>query len=183
MEKVNGFLPTYLVCIDKEAQLIQFLDEYEQLKIPVFFNWDLYKLFSKKSNQYFIKGKFSRSFTKDIANKRFGTGLSVTYYCMQLAFYMGFNEIYLIGKDHSYDTSKKATSTIKSNGLENNHFIKGYYRPNQIWLAPDYKGEEYAYKLAKVAFEEDGRIIKDATIEGKLNVFEKVEFNNLFKKN
>ena len=33
---------------------------------------------------------------------------------------------------------------------------------------------------SKEAFEENGRIIKDATIGGKLNVFEKVDFNKLF---
>jgi hypothetical protein len=139
-------------------------------------------LFSKKSNQYFLKDRLKPDFSMDIAKYGYGTGFSVTYTTMQLAYYMGFKEVYLIGKDHSYNTAEKPGNTIKSNGTEDNHFIKGYYKPGMTWVAPDYQSEEYAYKLARMAFENDGRIIKDATVGGKLEVFEKIDFYSLFKK-
>ena len=50
-----------------------------------------------------------------------------------------------------------------------------------LWDAPDYETEEFAYKLARKEFEKSGRKIYDATIGGKLNVFEKVNFDELFK--
>lgn len=180
MKKQNGFMPTYLVCIDKKSQLLQFHKDFDQLEIPSFFEWDLRRLFSKKQNQHFIKGKFNPNFSINIVNKPMGNGRSVTYACMQLAYYMGFKEVYLIGKDHSYNTTEKAGSGIKSTGNEGNHFIKGYYKKGQKWDAPDYKSEEFAYKLARKAFEKDGRVIKDATINGKLDVFEKMDFFDLF---
>jgi len=93
---------------------------------------------------------------------------------------MGFKEVYLIGKDHSYHTSEKAGSNITSTGKEENHFISGYYRKGQNWDAPDLKSEEFAYQLARKKFEETNREIKDATIGGKLTVFEKVDFYSIF---
>lgn len=179
MKEVNGFLPNYLVCIDKKSQIEQFYDELDELDIPCFFNYDMHKFFSKKENQYFVKGKFSPDFSKDIVNDPCGNGKTVTYTCMQIAYYMGFSEVYLIGKDHSYNTDEKAGKRIESDGKEENHFIKGYYRIGQKWDAPDYKSEEYAYKLAKSAFEQDGLCIMDATICGKLKVFEKIDFDKL----
>ncbi|HVX49980.1 MAG TPA: 6-hydroxymethylpterin diphosphokinase MptE-like protein [Chitinophagaceae bacterium] len=180
MKDVNGFVPTYLACIDLKSQLLQFTEDYDNLTIPCFYSWLLRNKFSKKDNQYFIKDRLKPEFSKDIARDGHGAGKSVTYACMQLAYYMGFSEAYLIGKDHSYNTSEKAGVGIKSTGQEDNHFIKGYYKPGMNWDAPDYRSEEFSYKLARKAFEEDGRIIKDATIGGKLDVFEKVDFYSLF---
>ena len=40
--------------------------------------------------------------------------------------------------------------------------------------------EEFVYRLSRMAFERNGRRIFDATANGKLNVFEKVNFDNLF---
>ena len=180
MKAENGFMPNYLACIDKKSQLLQFSEDYDKLEIPCFFNWHLRKVFSKKPNQLFIKGKFSPKFSTDVVNEPMGNGKTVTYACIQLAYYMGFKEVYLIGKDHIYNTNEKAGIGIKSTGNEDNHFIKGYYKKGQNWDAPDYKSEEFAYQLSKKAFENNGRIIKDATIKGKLNVFEKVDYSTLF---
>jgi len=180
MEKQNGFRPTYLACIDRKSQLLQFTEDYNNQKNICFYEWNLRHLFSKKDNIIFIKGKFSPQFSTNPVVNRLGNGKTVTYACLQLAYYMGFKEVYLIGKDHSYNTNEKAGSGIKSTGDEDNHFIKGYYKKGQNWDAPDYISEEYAYKLTRKAFEKDGRIIKDATINGKLNVFEKIDYKKLF---
>ena len=179
MEQVNGFKPKYLVCIDRKSQLLQFTDDYNKQTNICFYEWNLRHLFEKKENFVFIKGKFSPSFSKNPVVDRLGNGKSVTYTCIQLAYYMGFKDVYLIGKDHSYNTSKKAGSGIISTGSESNHFIKGYYKKGQNWDAPDYKSEEFAYKLARNAFEQDGRFIKDATVNGELSAFEKIDFIDL----
>jgi hypothetical protein len=180
LKEENGFSPTYLSCIDIEAQLLQFLDDYDNLMMPCFYNWALRAKFSKKTNQYFVKDRLVPNFSTDIAKQGYGTGRSVTYLAMQLAYYMGFTEVYLIGKDHSYNTTEKTGTSISSTGKEDNHFIKGYYKPGMTWFAPDLETEEYAYRLARIAYEKDGRIFKDATVDGKLEVFEKVDFYSLF---
>lgn len=181
MEKENGFKPNYLVCMDIESQILQFQKEYDSVDLPCFYNFDMHGLFSKKENQYFIKETFSPRFNGDLEKKYLGCGKSVAYTCLQLAFFMGFNEVYIIGKDHNYNTIEKPGECLKSNGEEDNHFIKGYYKKGQKWIAPDYKGEEYAYALAKKAYTESDKVIKDATINGKLKIFEKTDFYSLFK--
>lgn len=182
MKDVNGFEPNYLACIDKKSQLLQFTNEYDNLKTINFYNWDLRHIFKNKNKHIFLKERLNPKFSKDLLKEPFGSGKSVTYVCMQLAYFMGFNEVYLIGKDHSYDINAKAGAGIKSTGAEDNHFIKGYYKPGMNWDAPDYKSEEYAYKIAKKEYEKVGGVIKDATINGCLDIFEKIDFYSLFSK-
>lgn len=182
LKETSNFSPTYLVSVDDTCQLEQFTEDYNQVTIPCFYSWNQRKLFSKRNNQHFIKVRFSIGFSKDIIKEKTGNGASVTYTCMQLAYYMGFKEVYLIGKDHSYNTILQSGKRVVSDGKEENHFIKGYYKPGMVWGSPSYDIEELAYKLAKSECEKDGRIIKDATIGGKLDVFEKVNFFVLFDK-
>ena len=179
MREQNGFSPNYIACIDEKSQINQFYDEFDKLEMPCFFNFKLRNKFSKLSNQNFILGKFSQSFSTGIS-KAYGNGKSVTYTAIQLAFYMGFNEVYIIGKDHSYNTNQRAGTGIESTGNEDNHFIKNYYKKGQNWDAPDLIGEELAYKIARKKFKNNGKTIKDATINGQLNVFEKIDFLKLF---
>lgn len=181
MKEQNGFEPTYLGCVDKNSQILQFHEDLDKLTMPCFFNFTLRKFFSKKDNQFFIAGKFSHAFQTD-CSRLTGNAKSVTYKMMQLAYYMGFQEVYIIGKDHSYNTTEKAGVGIRADGNEDNHFIKGYYKPGMRWDAPDYLAEEFEYELARAAFEADGRIIKNATVGGKLEVFERIDFYSLFPK-
>jgi len=182
MEEVNGFKPTYLFCFDKIVQLSQFTEEFEAVEIPCFYNWEVNYKFSKKENQYFVKGKFSPAFSKDPTTNMMGNGKTVTYVAIQFAYFMGFSEVYMIGKDHSYSTAVKPTNSVISDGHDLNHFSPKYYNPGQKWDAPDYYSEEFAYKVARKAFEKSGRKILDATIGGKLDIFEKVNFYELFPK-
>jgi hypothetical protein len=182
LEKQKGFVPTYLAVSDVQVQLEQFKEEYASVKVPKFYSWFGRLLFDRndKSLHYFFqhfKNDFSADFRKTIGNSK-----SVTYVCMQLAYYMGFTEVVLIGKDHSYNITGKAGEKVLANGGESNHFIAGYYNEGQIWKVPNYEEEEYTYKLARKAFEKDGRRIVDATVNGKLDVFEKVDFYEIFPK-
>ncbi|MBU1145304.1 MAG: DUF115 domain-containing protein [Firmicutes bacterium] len=179
MKEVNGFVPTYLVCIDKKSQTLQFTDDYDNIDFPAFYNWDLRNVFKHKNRHIFLKEKLNPKFSKDLVKEPYGSGKTVTYACIQLAYFMGFDEVYLIGKDHTYNTDEKVGVPILSDGNEENHFIKGYYKPNMTWDAPDLKSEEYAYRIAKRVFEYEKKIIKDATINGQLNVFEKVDLSTL----
>lgn len=179
MKEQNGFEPTYLGCVDKDSQILQFHEDLDQLPMTCFFNFSLRNCFSKKENQIFIAERFSHKFQTD-CSKLMGNAKSVTYEMIQLAYYMGFQEVYIIGKDHSYNTNERAGVGIKATGDETNHFIKGYYKAGMKWDAPDYLAEEYDYEMARAAFEKAGRVIKNATIGGKLEVFERVDFYSLF---
>ena len=174
-----NFMPTYLVSVDIQNQLKQFRKEFDNVQIIRFYNWNARFLFSKQENIIFLRLNNKYKFEKDILNGIW-YGHSVTFACIALAYYMGFQFVYLIGKDHLYKGTGRPKKKMISDGKEMNHFIDGYYKKGMRWDLPNFKAEEYAYKLAKEVFESDGRKIFDATKNGKLQIFEKVEFESLF---
>lgn len=110
-------------------------------------------------------------FFSSIAEQCIYEGTTVTYACIQMAAYMGFRDIYLLGVDFNY-----------SNDLydEKNHF-QGYQSDKRVRLndvSP--KQMEAAYRSARNYAEENGIHIYNATRGGKLEVFERVEFDDLF---
>jgi uncharacterized Rossmann fold enzyme len=109
------------------------------------------------------------------------SGYTVTYVALQLAYFMGFKRVFLIGVDHYYVTEEKPPcSTEIYQGDDINHFHPGYFK-DQKWELPNLAGSEFSYKLAKTYFEKDGREIYDATVNGKLMVFPKIEYDKALK--
>jgi hypothetical protein len=111
------------------------------------------------------------------------SGGTVTYICLQLAYYMGFSNIYLVGLDHSYTIPHDAIVEgvdITSTSDDPNHFVPDYFGKGKRWHDPRVDRMELAYKKAKRFFEADGRHIYNATAGGQLEVFERVDFKSLF---
>ncbi len=95
---------------------------------------------------------------------------------------MGFNEVILIGVDHSFKAPGAPNDEVISEGADPNHFHPDYFGKGTRWNLPDLKNSELAYTYAKSSFENDGRRIVDATIDGKLQVFPKIDYKNLIGK-
>jgi hypothetical protein len=93
---------------------------------------------------------------------------------------MGFKEIILVGVDHNFVTRGPANKAIISGGDDPNHFSPDYFGKGYKWQLPDLEGSERSYRLARTAFEQAGRKVLDATVDGKLMVFPKVSFLELF---
>ncbi len=105
----------------------------------------------------------------------------MTYTAMQIAYYLGFQRIILVGVDHSFKTTKgEPGSPVVSQGDDPNHFDPQYFGKGFRWLLPDLEMSELAYRIAKYQFERANREIVDATIGGKLQVFRKVDYRSLF---
>ncbi|MEM9705424.1 MAG: 6-hydroxymethylpterin diphosphokinase MptE-like protein [Pseudomonadota bacterium] len=110
-------------------------------------------------------------------------GGTVSYIVMQLAYYMGFNPVYLIGFDHSYTVPKDAAvkgRAITSQSDDPNHFHPDYFGKGYRWHDPRVDRMETAYRKARAAFEADNRKIYNASAGGRLEVFERVDFASLF---
>jgi glycosyltransferase involved in cell wall biosynthesis len=110
-------------------------------------------------------------------------GGTVSYICLQLAYYMGFREVYLVGFDHSYSiphTAIVAGNTITSTSDDPNHFHPSYFGKGYRWHDPRVYIMEKSYVRAKQVFESDGRTIFNATAGGKLEVFNRVDYQSLF---
>ncbi|MCH4191449.1 MAG: DUF115 domain-containing protein [Butyrivibrio sp.] len=99
-------------------------------------------------------------------------GGSVVYDCLQMAFSLGFREIYLIGTDCNIEGSARNDS---------NHFIKGYYGTN-IKNHSDFTHLFAAYRRAHKYAEEHGIKIYNATRGGMLEEFPRVDFDEVCKK-
>ncbi len=106
------------------------------------------------------------AFSEDITHVVYG-GATVTYACIQIAAYMGFKDIFLIGVDCDY-----------SKGSKNNYFFQE--------KTGDYINHEtdrmiLSYQSAKRYADSHGIKIYNATRGGKLEVFERVNFDILFE--
>ena len=97
---------------------------------------------------------------------------TVMYSCLQIAIYMGFNEIYLLGVDANYNGYASDV---------NNHFTDNYYDKSDRQRIPvDIIKHFRAYQVAEHYAMEHGVKIYNATRGGKLEVFERVNFDSLF---
>ena len=186
-----GFTTTYFLSIN-DLVIEQCAGEIMALPMPKFLTWRSHRFF--KSHQpsaishqpsSFIPPTFlyttytGPKFARNAAG-RLWEGATVTYVALQLAFHMGFERVILIGVDHSFVSKGEANKTITSQGDDPNHFAPNYFGKGFRWQLPDLETSERAYRMAKAAYEADGRQVLDATVNGKLAVFPKIDYNSLF---
>jgi len=112
-------------------------------------------------------------------------GDSVTHMNLQLAFYLGCTEVYLVGVDHFYhpvDSRDRQTGRVLLSQRDDpNHFDPSYFGPGYRWHEPRLEVMERAYRLAREVYERHGRVIYNATLGGRLEVFPRVSFEDLFR--
>ncbi len=155
--------------------------EMKALDIPKFISWRARKYFKANPDTMFLDTDYTlpEDFNGDATGRLF-EGFTVTYVSLQLAYFMGFSEAILIGVDHNFATKGPANTVVTSQGEDPNHFSANYFGKGFKWQLPDLEGSERAYYMAREAFEADGRQILDATVGGKLTVFPKVDYEELF---
>lgn len=180
-EKIN-FLPSYYVCVN-ELVLKQFANEIRALPMPKFLNWNCRHIFARSDpTTHFVKMKLGLAdkMQGDATKPIYGGG-TVTFAALQLAFFMGFETVILIGVDHRFvDRGVPNQITLRISARDENHFHPNYFPPGSKWQLPDLRRSEIAYAIARTEFEKNGRRILDSTVDGQCQVFEKVEFTSLF---
>lgn len=135
-----------------------------------------------------VKDRFSYDITKGICQ-----GGTVIVPAIQIAYYLGFDPIYLIGVDTDY----KIADSVKQSGpdcfgdgvglyLEStkdddvDHFDPRYFGKGRKWHNPNVPGMVRGHENCRAAIDAQGRHIYNATIGGKLEAFERVDFDTLF---
>src|SRR5690606_27532829 len=109
-----------------------------------FFNMD--RSFYEKRSSYFEIPRFSA----DCSEKIF-CGQSVTIVNLQLAYYLGIKEIYLIGMDFNYeiqDSLKIDGHVYESTKDDPNHFHPDYVGKGKKWHDPKLHNVLKSYKMA-----------------------------------
>jgi hypothetical protein len=173
-----GFPTTYLVSVNRYV-IEQCADDFVRLKIPTFLSWHSRRYLPDQSRAVFLRSVGQPQFAID-PTVGLWEGATVTYVALQLAYYMGFREVVLIGVDHSFATKGPAHTLVTSEGDDPNHFDPSYFGKGFRWQLPDLETSEIAYEMARRAFASDGREVVDATVGGKLDVFRKVPYDSLF---
>lgn len=174
-----GFATTYFLSVNSLV-IEQCAGELHGLPIPKFFSWRSHHLLQPSEDISFLYTTYTGPKFAQDARGRLWEGATVTYVALQLAFHMGFEQVILIGVDHNFTTQGKPNTTVVSQGDDPNHFHPGYFGKGFRWQLPDLETSEKGYRMARAAYERAGREVLDATVDGKLIVFPKVEYKALF---
>jgi len=119
--------------------------------------------------------KFSARFDKVVY-----WGGTVTHLNLQLAYYIGCREVYLVGVDHNYRVSPDIQdSVIVSKSADVNHFHPDYFGPGYRYHHPRVERMEKAYMAAREFAARNNMKIFNATIGGKLEVFPRVRYEDV----
>ena len=135
--------------------------------------------FYRKGHPFYCVPRFST----DVAEVIYA-GQSVTIMNLQMAFYLGFSEVYLIGMDFSYvipKSTKIEGENYTSREDDPNHFHRDYFGKGKKWHDPKLDRVLMNYQKCKDTFEIHGRKIFNATVGGKLELFERINYESLFK--
>lgn len=196
MTERNGFKPTFYMVEDNHVVYdnIDTINNYE-VKYK-FFPSTFKKVIKKTDNTFFFN--MNRGFYEENSpnyciprfsincEERMYAGQSVTIMNIQLAFYMGFTEVYLIGMDFDYKLTAKdevdGNDILSTKDEDENHFDPRYFGAGKKWHDPKLENVFISYQFSKIVYERFNRKILNATPGGKLEIFDRIDFNSLFKK-
>ncbi len=116
----------------------------------------------------------------DNALKYFYDGYTISYFAIQMAVYMGFKEIILLGMDCRYKKEVGEKGEIIENDQERNYFSEKYQKDKK--MVNTYKMIS-AYKSAEKYANNNGIMIYNATRGGNLDVFDRIEFDEISLEN
>jgi hypothetical protein len=178
----TSFRPTYYVAVN-ELILEQWAEDISQLDMPKFLNWNRRSYYGDPaSSTTYIKSKMTiKDFFQYDLTRPTVVGATVTFVALQLAFYMGFQTVYLIGLDHNYKEKGIPSKTeTRAPDQDESHFHANYFPKGYKWQLPDLLRSEIEFSISRQAFEGDGREVLDATIGGKCQIFKKTAYEDLF---
>lgn len=186
-ERINWF-PNFYVVTD-DLVLRDQAQELNDAIIPrvdyAFFpdlhpsNVSVKKLINKKKNVlwlYVDKPEFSDNLPWCGINK------TVVNAGIQIAAYLGFGEIYLLGVDMTFEDQqikKKNSRNWQATGYDPNHFDPRYFGKGRKYHNPGVAEMLEKFENCRKFFEPRGVKIFNAGYRGKLEVFPRVNFNEL----
>jgi hypothetical protein len=169
----SDFRPTYLCCFNTTV-LEQFSHDLLQVPCTRFVNLRGAEHLPPSEDTIPILERFSPRF-RGSPSQGLWAGATVTFAALQLAYFMGFSRVVLVGVDHHFSSQGEPGKLVRSTGDDMNHFDPRYFSSGVLWDLPDLETSEWSYSMARQHFEGAGRSVVDATVEGRLEVFPKVD--------
>lgn len=173
-----GFTTTYFCSVNSHV-IEQFNADIADLPMPKFLSWKSHDTIQFTDDMMFLRPFYEESFQPTPINGLW-EGATVTFISLQLAYYMGFEKVYLIGVDHNFKDKGTPHKLVTSEGVDDNHFHPDYFHKGIKWQLPDLDTSEIAYLMARQYYEDNQREILDATVDGKLQIFDKINYETLF---
>lgn len=131
-----------------------------------------YKQFKdyKTDNLYLIKylgNMWSlNQFSKDLSEGTYNGDTIIIDICLQAAYYLGFNQVYLLGCDCDYSGMHRFDGSITEN-------LRGG------GVSGDWSKVFASYEICKKIYEENVRKIINCTVGGKLEIFERKKLEEI----
>jgi FkbM family methyltransferase len=174
-----GFQPTFYCCVNPNVTS-QFAPEIDALSSVKFIGASGAEKIKNHWNVFFMKSIVNIGFSESLSKQEWYEGWTVTYCAMQVAYHLGFGDVFLVGVDHYYKHSGEPNLAVTAQDDDPNHFHPDYFGKGVVWQYPDLARSEQSYARAREIFERAGRHIFDATIGGHLQIFEKIDYQKLF---
>ena len=174
-----GFYPRYFVAVNDKV-VAQSALQINALNCVKFISGRSAQLVPENALTYHINTdnpptRFCSDITQGVHE-----GWTVTYAALQVAYYLGFREVVIVGMDHRYEYTGKPNEAQRLDGSDPNHFSPDYFGGGQTWDNPDLVNSEESYRVARAEFEKAGRRIIDATCDGACTIFEKADYRQIF---
>lgn len=168
------------LCAKDNFQTIQNIKDSQLMFYPL----RLYPYFKSLEKALFLNyvpsSKEERIFSPD-PSKVIYSGYTVVYLNLQIANYLGFDKIYTLGIDLSYDFNRESDSIkFESDGNHQNHFSPDYYSKGHSWWRPEVEQMVISLKEAARSIHKSGGEIFNATPGGNLNFLPRVKYDSLF---
>lgn len=171
----SDFRPSAIVAVNKYV-IQQNSSFFKSTRIPLF----LEQKAARASGIHADKTKTlifaSGGYPGFSADPRFAvdSGPTVTHVALQIAYFLGFKYVALIGCDHSYEANGADHQLVVSGRTDPNHFDPRYFSEGMPWQLPSIAESEESYLRAKRFYEHDKRLIFNCTAGGKLELYPRI---------
>jgi hypothetical protein len=166
---LDGFTPTYYAAVNPLV-IEQSIEQIEQIDCSAKF---IAEPFARLIGGSYILISGSIPGFSNEPYEWIYEGHTVTYVCMQLAYYMSFSTILLVGVDHRFDVNGAPNSEVVSDGPDINHFHPDYFGKGVRWHLPDLYRSELSYRMANTVYKKAGYRIVNLTPDTGTHIFEK----------
>jgi hypothetical protein len=172
------FYPDYLVAVNQKV-LQQSHRELNAMTCTKFVSNHCPELFQDDALTHIVDTHSPKQYFYEDVTEGLHEGWTVTFAALQVAFFLGFGEVIIIGMDHRYQFVGQPNESGVLEGGDPNHFCQSYFGYGQAWDNPDLSNSEKSYSQARTVFERNGRRIIDATLGGACKIFEKADYRTV----
>lgn len=176
--------PTYYMCVDADV-LEMNAKEISDLDLPCILLGKKIRN-ERRDNVHLIcdyapfklnKWDYTTPFVSEDVSRYFCSCYTVTFEALQLALYMGYEEIYLLGVDHNYSVKVSPSGKVSRDDSVKDYF-EGLYKTDITMM--NYEATTAAFQAVLDYCRRTNKArIYNATRGGKLEIFERVSFDKV----